>query len=36
VPLPAIYWAWIGGFLLAYSVMTHYVKVWFHNKYGID
>ena len=36
VPLPAIYWAWIGGFLLAYSVMTHYVKVWFHGKYGID
>ena len=36
VPLPSIYWAWIAGFLVAYSVLTHYVKVWFHNKYGID
>ncbi|MEI6560509.1 MAG: magnesium-translocating P-type ATPase [Verrucomicrobiota bacterium] len=36
VPLPPMYWAWIGGFLLTYSVMTHYVKVWFHGKYGID
>ena len=36
VPLPAIYWAWIAGFLLTYSVLTHYVKVWFHGKYGID
>jgi len=36
VPLPAIYWAWIGGFILCYSVLTHRVKVWFHNKYGID
>ena len=36
VPLPPIYWAWIAGFLLTYSILTHYVKVWFHNKYGID
>ena len=36
VPLPGIYWAWIGGFLLLYSFLTHFVKVWFHNKYGID
>ena len=36
VPLPVQYWYWIGGFLLCYSVMTHHVKVWFHNKYGID
>lgn len=36
VPLPPIYWAWIGGFLLCYSVITHFVKVWFHRKYGID
>ena len=36
VPLPAIYWAWIAGFLLCYSVLTHFVKVWFHRKYGID
>jgi Mg2+-importing ATPase len=36
VPLPGVYWFWIGGFLFCYSIMTHYVKVWFHNKYGID
>ena len=36
VPLPISYWYWIGGFLIAYSIMTHHVKVWFHNKYGID
>jgi len=36
VPLPASYWYWIGGFLLCYAFMTHHVKVWFHNKYGID
>ncbi len=34
VPLPAIYWAWIGGFLLMYSVLTHWVKVWFYNRFG--
>ena len=36
VPLPAIFWAWIAGFMLCYSVITHFVKVWFHNRYGID
>ena len=23
VPLPAVYWLWIGAFLLMYAVMTH-------------
>jgi P-type Mg2+ transporter len=36
VPLPGIYWAWIAGFLVAYSVLTHFMKTWFHKKYGID
>ena len=36
VPLPAIFWLWIGGFVLSYSVITHFVKVWFFNRYGID
>jgi Mg2+-importing ATPase len=36
VPLPAIYWLWIFGFLLTYAVLTHTVKVWFFNKYGVD
>ena len=34
VPLPAIYWAWIIGFLICYGVLTHIVKVWFFKKYG--
>lgn len=36
VPLPAAYWAWIAGFILCYAFLTHRVKVWFHNTYGID
>ena len=36
VPLPAIFWAWIAGFLFCYAVLTHAVKVWFFRKYGMD
>jgi Mg2+-importing ATPase len=36
VPLPAIYWAWIAGFLLAYCVITHFVKTWFFHTFGVD
>jgi len=36
VPLPAIYWAWIGGFLAMYCVLTHLVKTWFFRRYGVD
>jgi Mg2+-importing ATPase len=36
VPLPGAYWFWIGGFLLAYSILTHRVKVWFHKRFGDD
>lgn len=36
VPLPGVYWLWISAFLICYSVLTHIIKVWFHNKYGID
>jgi Mg2+-importing ATPase len=36
VPLPAVYWLWIFGFLLFYAVLTHNVKVWFFNKFGVD
>jgi len=36
IPLPAIYWAWVAGFVLCYSTLTHFVKVWFFNRYGID
>ena len=34
VALPSVYWLWIIGFLLAYSILTHLVKVWFFKKYG--
>jgi Mg2+-importing ATPase len=34
VPLPYTFWFWIIGFLLIYSVLTHFVKVWFLKKYG--
>ena len=34
VPLPPVYWLWIGGFLLSYAVLTHYVKTWFFSRYG--
>ncbi len=33
-PLPAIYWAWIAGFLVTYGVSTHFVKTWFFNRFG--
>jgi hypothetical protein len=36
VPLPALYWLWIAGFLAGYSPLTHLVKSWFYNTYGVD
>ena len=36
VPLPAICWAWIGGFLVLYCTLTHLVKSWFFRKFGVD
>ena len=34
VPLPLTYWIWIAAFLLAYSVLTHIVKLWFFRRFG--
>jgi Mg2+-importing ATPase len=34
VPLPAVYWLWIAGFLITYGILTHFVKTWFFNRYG--
>ncbi|MCL5270733.1 MAG: magnesium-translocating P-type ATPase [bacterium] len=34
VPLPAGYWGWIAGFLLAYGIITHTVKTWFLKRFG--
>ncbi|HVO34412.1 MAG TPA: magnesium-translocating P-type ATPase [Gemmatimonadales bacterium] len=36
VALPAVYWAWIAGFLLTYSVITHVVKTWFIRRFGAE
>ena len=36
VPLPLSYWYWLTGFMVLYAVLTHKVKVWFHNRYGVD
>ena len=36
VPLPGIFFVWLAGFLLAYSVLTHTVKMWFARRFGTD
>lgn len=36
VPLPRAYWMWLAAFVLAYGVLTHTVKTWFHKRYGVD
>lgn len=36
VPLPLIYWAWLGGFLVTYAILAHLVKTWFFKRYGGD
>ena len=35
VPLPAVFWAWIGLFLVAYGFITHGVKSYVHRKLGV-
>jgi len=35
VPLPPVYWAWIGAFLVAYCALTHLVKKWFFRRFGV-
>jgi Mg2+-importing ATPase len=36
VPLPPIFFAWMVVFLIAYSVLTHSVKMWFVRRFGLD
>jgi Mg2+-importing ATPase len=36
VPLPAAFWPFMLLFIILYSVLTHCVKVWYFNKFGID
>ena len=33
--LPQLYWAFIGGFLVAYAILTHIVKTWFVQRWGM-
>ena len=35
-PLPGVYFAWLVGFLVAYGVLTHGVKMWFARRFGLD
>ena len=36
VPLPGVYFLWLAGFLVAYAVLTHAVKMWFARRFGTD
>jgi Mg2+-importing ATPase len=36
VPLPPVYWAFIGATILCYMILTHSVNAWFARKFGID
>jgi Mg2+-importing ATPase len=36
VPLPGIFWLWMLLFMVSYAFLCHYVKVWFHKKFGAD
>jgi Mg2+-importing ATPase len=36
VPLPPSFWGWMLLFLMSYSVLCHFVKVWFLKKFGAD
>ena len=35
-PLPPVFFAWMAGFLITYSVLTHVVKTWFVRRFGLD
>jgi len=36
VPLPPSFWGFMVLFILLYSTLTHFVKTWYFNKFGID
>jgi Mg2+-importing ATPase len=36
IPLPASFWGFLLLFIICYSVLTHFVKAWYFNKFGID
>ncbi len=36
VPLSAVFFLWLLVFLVTYSFLTHFVKMWFSRKFGTD
>ena len=34
VPLPGIYFVWLAGFLLAYCILTQFIKRWYIRRFG--
>jgi Mg2+-importing ATPase len=34
-PLPWLYWPLVAGLLVAYALLTHFVKVWFVRRWGM-
>jgi len=36
VPLPTLFWPILALMVLAYLVLTHVMKVWFHRRFGLD
>jgi len=35
-PLPLFYWPMLGLMLIAYLSLTHFMKTWFHRRFGLD
>lgn len=35
-PLPVSFFAWLAGFVVAYSTLTHLMKRWFARRFGMD
>ena len=36
IPLPLLYFAFVAAMLVAYLSLTHFVKTWFHRRFGVD
>ena len=35
-PLPALYWPILAAMLATYLVLTHFMKTWFHRRFGLN
>jgi Mg2+-importing ATPase len=36
VQLPLLYWPLLAAMVVAYLVLTHVMKTWFHRRFGLD